>query len=762
MKKEILLSIIWCFALSTSAQLFEMSNDPVFRKADGQMYTLALAGGLNQPQFSNIDFNNDGRQDLFVFDKTGSKTLAFVSQTVGNSIQYRYAPEYEGFFPKGSEFMRLADFDDDGKPDVWTYNGETLEIYKNNSTGVLSFSNLGSQVTQDNVSPDATGAYTKRRFTHIRGCQPAIVDLDGDEDLDFVTNLNLLGSKMMLIRSITADLGLPLSTLEFETVDKCFGGIDERGGEMITNADCLFFESYKKKHASSKTLLFFDNDEDGDLDLFYGSSEKEEYPIYFFHNDRVELGYYKDTFTSIDTNYFSQDIKSQMPIAPMMSYVDIDLDGELDLILSTNEGDKSSYPIHETQNVLMFINDEDTDNPIFNFKQNDFLGGDMIDFGGRTSPAFGDLDGDGDEDLIIATNGDHYITGDTSDRLVYFENVGNAADPVFRLMDMDYLGLSASNYRGLSPIFADLDGDNDLDLYLGKQEGTIAAYINSGTPTSPVFGLQTERFAEIETNGSAAPYFYDMNGDGTLDLLLGSLRGSIAYYENTGSANVPVFTLKKEELGGIVVNELIRSSKINPDGSLGDTLLPAFTAYSVPRVIHWSESSIGLAVGSQEGFVRLYEIPVDLNSTFAEVVDYMNQDFTFEPYTKDWGAHAVPGIADLDGDGISDILVGNSRGGVNYLKGNERLVNSLNPPKKPREEFVLAPNPATSSFTIYTKDNRPFVYEIHNLAGKVIATGESRRGAVIQLDQAISNGVYFVNVKSDTDFYSTQKLIISK
>ncbi|MDB4161991.1 T9SS type A sorting domain-containing protein [Bacteroidia bacterium] len=765
MKKLVALSIICFSALLSNAQLFEISSDPVFQKANGDVYTLALSGGLNQPQFSNLDFNNDGKLDLFVFDKEGNKVLVFVSQTTGNTIKYRYAPEYEAFFPNGEEFMRLADYDKDGKPDLWTFSTgkeRGVYIYKNTSMTVMNFSSMGRQFTQDNVSPDAAGNYTERNFTHIGGCQPAIVDLDGDEDVDFVTNLNLNGSQMMLVRNVSADDELPLRDLKFETVDKCYGGIDEKSGDMITNATCFFYEAYKKKHASSKTLLFFDNDDDGDMDLFYGNSEKENTPIYFFHNDRVELNFYKDTFTSIDTNYFSSTINRQMPTAPNMSYVDIDLDGELDLILSTNEGDKTSYPIRETNNILLFINDGVTDNPSFNFQQNDFLSGKMLDFGSHTAPAFGDLDGDGDVDLVIATNGNHYLTGDTSDRLVYFQNIGDKTNPIFKLITEDYLGLSTGHYRGLRPAFADLDGDGDLDLYLGKRDGSIAEFVNSGTSSNPMIALTTENFGNIVSPGNAAPCFYDLNGDGTQDLLLGSYSGKIAYYTNEGTQNVPSFNLKNNEFGNISVNQMILVSKINPDGTLGDTLVPAPFGNATPQVVKWSEKSRGISVGSEEGVVRLFEVPKDLTSSFAEEKDYMVREIALTPYTLDYGAKTIPAAADLDGDGISDLLVGNSRGGVGYLKGNEREVNSVSRVTKQQERFVLAPNPAQSSITIFTESNNPFAYEIYHLSGKVVARGHAMTGQSIQLNNSISNGAYFVQLMNETNFFATQKLIISK
>jgi hypothetical protein len=49
----------------------------------------------------------------------------------------------------------------------------------------------------------------------------------------------------------------------------------------------------------------------------------------------------------------------------------------------------------------------------------------MIDYGSGCSPTFVDLDADGDQDLIFGTSGNHFLTGDTSDFLVYFKNEGS-------------------------------------------------------------------------------------------------------------------------------------------------------------------------------------------------------------------------------------------------------------------------------------------------------------------------------------------------
>lgn len=760
MKNLFILSIIVLSVFSAKAQLFEISDDPIFRNSQGEVYTNALAGGLNQPQFSNLDFNGDGNLDLFVFDRTGNKVLVFISETIsGGAMKYVHDPSYEEFFPEASEFMQFKDYNGDNKPDLWMYNGDSVVLYQNNTLTTPKFDYLGGLSSLDRVQPVDHRPY--KRLTHVKGCLPAIVDIDNDDDIDYIANLNVIGSQMILFSNTSSENNVPLEEIGFEILDKCYGGVDENGEDMIINAPCLFSEGYKKKkHTATKTLLFFDNDNDGDKDLFYGTSERETNPLYYFENGRADLNFFKDTFIRMDTSYFPQVVESQIPTAPAMSYVDVNLDGELDLILSTNELDKSSYPVHEKNNVLLFLNENTTNNPDFNFQYNDFLVGDMIDFGAHTAPVFGDLDGDGDDDLLLATNGDHFQTGDTSDFLVYFENIGTSIHPDFKLVDEDYLGIKAFEYTGLVPAFADLDGDNDLDLFLGKSDGTIAQYENTGTANAPVFSLKIENYANIDVQSSAAPYFYDLDEDGTIDLLVGTYDGNIHFYENTGTASLPSFSLLTDSLGGIVINELIRTSEIGPEGTLIDVWVPNYYGYSAPAVVTWADGSRCVAVGGDEGVIRIFDVAEDLTSKFTERQSYMNKEFDRGSYTKDWGSRTYPTVSDLNGDGIEDILLGNSRGGLHYVEGQvARLIGSTS--RVTRQPFTLAPNPSNGDFTIYANSVSALSYRVTDLTGKTVLEGNTLSGTAVHTQGQLSSGVYFVDVNDRNTTYATQKLIIS-
>ena len=758
MRKLAFVSIILIYSLKMSAQLFEISFDPIFKNQSGEVIPLALTGGMNQPQFSNIDFNNDGKLDLFAFDRNGNRVLTFIAKSAHGKISYDYDPKYEELFPSAQEFMQLHDYNGDNKPDLWLYTGDSVVLYQNNGQSTPSFDKVKGLFAFDRVNYVPFNPFKK--LSEIKGCLPAIVDVDGDSDIDFVTNLNVTGSQMIFNRNTSADSSFQLENIKFDIVDKCYGGIDEYNGELIINAPCYFYEAYKqkKKHTATKTILLFDEDGDGDLDLLFGSSERATNPIYFFRNGKIDLDYYKDTFVTLDTAFFSNEIESLLPVSPAMSYVDVNLDGVKDLILSTNEIDKTSYPIMETNNSILLIN-EGQSNVDFVYKQNDFLVGDMIDYGSGCSPTFVDLDGDGDQDLIFATSGDHYLTGDTTDFLVYFENKGSSGSANFQLVSDDYLNLKSNHIRGIMPTFTDIDGDDDLDLFFGKLDGFISFYENIGDAQNPDFKFITSTYENIQVVNYAAPYFDDINKDGIIDLLVGSYDGTIDYYQNGGTSSVPNFNLTKDTFGGIIVNELVRTSKLGSDGQIYDTMVYQNYGYSTPVILQWDNGSRCIAVGNNQGVIRIYELNSDLNNDFTEIEDYMTEILSQESFVKDWGKRTSPSVTDLNDDGYPDMLIGNDRGGMSFVKGNKKT-NSIAKSQK-LSSFEIIPNPVHQYFKIVTKTNKNIEYKISDMSGKILSSGNTFSGNIISMSE-YSNGVYYVSIEDGIKNYAVQKLILLK
>jgi hypothetical protein len=83
-------------------------------------------------------------------------------------------------------------------------------------------------------------------------------------------------------------------------------------------------------------------------------------------------------------------------------------------------------------------------------------------------PAFADLDGDGDLDLLV---GEYYGT------MQYFENTGSATSPQFAPSLANPFGL-VPTYVYAFPAFADLDNDSDLDLLVGEYYGVMQYFEN--------------------------------------------------------------------------------------------------------------------------------------------------------------------------------------------------------------------------------------------------------------------------------------------
>jgi hypothetical protein len=89
---------------------------------------------------------------------------------------------------------------------------------------------------------------------------------------------------------------------------------------------------------------------------------------------------------------------------------------------------------------------------------------------------------------------------------------------------------------------ADWDGDGTLDLIVGTMTGDVHFIPNDGRPGVPAFGpprLMEANGSPIKVAGDAAPVVADWDGDGTLDLVVGAEDGSVVWYRNAGRPRAP-------------------------------------------------------------------------------------------------------------------------------------------------------------------------------------------------------------------------------
>ncbi len=208
-------------------------------------------------------------------------------------------------------------------------------------------------------------------------------------------------------------------------------------------------------------------------------------------------------------------------------FVDIDNDGDLDLFVGT--GDYGAFNFYENTGTAS--------NPSFAAPVENPFG--LVSTYYVSAPTFADLDGDGDQDLLVG----EYYTG----ILNFYENTGTASNPSFAAPVENPFNLESNDASIRCPEFVDIDDDGDFDLFIGEGEygnydGNINYYENIGTVSAPNFTTPvTNPFGIISVYILAAPAFADIDNDGDQDLMIGEFYGAFKFSENTGTASEPAF-----------------------------------------------------------------------------------------------------------------------------------------------------------------------------------------------------------------------------
>ena len=164
-----------------------------------------------------------------------------------------------------------------------------------------------------------------------------------------------------------------------------------------------------------------------------------------------------------------------------------------------------------------------------------------IDVGYASAPAFVDIDKDADQDLFV---------GGLDGTIQYFENTGSSMSAVFDEKTGSSNPLNGVVVSGAAaPAFVDIDGDGDMDAFIGKYDGGIDYYFNSGSSTSATFSIQADAdtLFKHDFGTNAAPAFVDADKDGDLDVFVGAGDGTIQYFTNTGTSTSHSFSIQTGE-----------------------------------------------------------------------------------------------------------------------------------------------------------------------------------------------------------------------
>lgn len=633
-------------------------SDSISVTSNNEELEMPWAGGLNYPQFSSIDYDFDGDLDLLVFDRSSNQLKIFTQYEQDGAPHYKYDPEGASYFPQDIRYRLFAiDYDGDGKKDLFAYGIGGLKVYRN--TGDNS-SGLSWVVSKELLYSDNWG--TPLSLYVSSSDIPAIVDVDGDGDLDILT-FHIGGEYLRYHQNQSFDLYEHSDSLIFELKNECWGTFREDvstnsvflnddttpcSGGNVPNPESPIIEAKRdgviKAHSGS-TILALDIDGSGVMDIVLGDVAFSNLNLLINGGDSVNQN---SAMVTTDPFFPSNSIPANMTLFPASFNLDVDFDGVKDLIVAPN-----AKNISENEKSVHFYKNTGT-NEVSNFvfQSNDFLQSDMIEHGTGSIPILTDIDGDGLVDLIVANFFAYKAVLNKESRIAYYKNIGTALQPEFTLVDSDFQNLSELN-MGLRmfPTFGDLNGDGNKDMLLGLEDGTLAYFENISTGASPVYAAPIINYKDnnntpIQNGLYAAPQLFDLNKDGLLDLIIGVKTGELVYYQNIGSQFVPSFQLVTTFLGGIDVSD------DTPNG------------YSAPCFFSLNDTTFAL-IGSIDGKLRFVE-GIDGHIADGDLFDSVNEEFL----GINVGSYSAAAIADIDTDNHLDLFIGQDLGGLFYLEDN--------------------------------------------------------------------------------------------
>lgn len=314
---------------------------------------------------------------------------------------------------------------------------------------------------------------------------------------------------------------------------------------------------------------------------------------------------------------------------------------------------------------------------------------------GWPSPCPGDYDGDGDLDIVC---------GEFRDSFTYFENTGTKIAPRFAtgrpiLVEGSREKLLRMDLQMIVPHPVDWDGDGDVDLVVGDEDGRVALVEHTGKMANdrPVFHEPVyfkQKAETLKCGALATPVGVDWDGDGDQDIVSGNTAGYIEFFENLSGAGVevPRWNAPKRLTAG---DETIRI-QAGPNGSIQGPA-EAKWGYTTLSVADWNGDQLpDLVVNSIWGRVHWYQnigtlqqpkLAAARNLTVAwEGEPRKPKWYWWKPEGNQWVSQwrTTPVAVDFDRDGMLDLVMLDDEGYLSLLKrrNNADGKGELEPPQR--------------------------------------------------------------------------------
>ena len=686
-----------------------------------------------------VDFDNDGDMDIFNYSTYGAGISVYENISSNGVLKFKLLTQSlyysipgwpsSNIYVSTADYPAIVDVDNDGDIDILTFSilGVYIHYYKN-----FSMENYGVPDSLEyKLADQCWGKFAENDTSnevklHQYCYNGKIAKSSGGVDKSGAEKHT---GSTLLAMDLNGDtlMDLLLGDVDYFTINGLINGGTLDSAHMIAQDTTYPNNTQAIDVVSFPVAKYIDIDNDSIKELIVSPFD----PLYYSTKNRNSVWLYDNNGTnslpafSLAKKGLLQDEMIDVGDASNPSLVDVDGDGLLDLIIS-NYGFVDStyiappwYILHaiKISQLTYYKNIGTAGNPKYQFMTSDWAGLSALKKIALRA-TFGDLDGDGDDDMLVGSN-DGSIT--------YYENIAGAGQNIsFAAPITNFQNISVGKDNFSSPQLIDIDKDNLLDLVIGKKTNRLRTYNN-----------------------------------------LDSTVGYISYYKNTGSASQAVFTLETDSMGNINPRDFYSyyAAYASPyffrdaDDSLklyvGSASGLTFYYRNIENNIHGT-----FGVDSNLTFQ-------DVNQTLYSVFSYNNSDHVLVPFRM--GIFSAPLVHDFNTDGYPDMMIGAMSGGLCYFKGVKSPGVGFDAAKNINEPVIkLFPNPANDIVNIKLEDFQNIQsmnIEIRDMTGRLISSKRSHARPNTQISTSnLKQGVYFISIYTKSyggqEFNSTLKLMI--